>query len=281
MEAVCPSCGFKGNIGDDRIPDGGRNVTCPRCKTAFFVNKNRSVRPERGTGENLISNPPVGSYGPHLSSPDEKTMKRSPILVCSVLLVTAAFFYILGFISGVVVYEADSDSDVEVSKSLDEAGDKPKSDSSAVKEGETTKAPYSDEDESSLTEVPLSTRKGVEVNKLMESLVPLSEIQVKKYIEDNIYLKVYGVGTVNDVQEMNFYWNTFAKKDYEDNKYGVEVQLDSGKENVVIALAMKDNEVMKINKGDIVRFNGKLVNFRSVDGGLVFLYLDDGKLKKK
>ncbi|MBN1571862.1 MAG: zinc-ribbon domain-containing protein [Deltaproteobacteria bacterium] len=118
MEVVYPNCGFKGNIRDERIPDSGRKVTCLRCKTEFFVKKNRSAKPESGTGENLISNPPGGSYGTNISKPNEGGRKRSPILVCSVLLVTAAFFYILGLISGVIVYEADSESDIKVSESV-------------------------------------------------------------------------------------------------------------------------------------------------------------------
>jgi len=256
-------------------------VTCPRCNTEFFVKKNRPARPESATGENLISNLPGESYGPHVSGPGREVKKRSPILVCSVLLVTAAFFYILGFISGVVVYEADSESDVEVSKPDGAAGDKTKSGPSTVKENEPTEAPYSDEEENSPAEIPLSTEGGVEAKKLMESLLPFSKVQAEKFVEDNLYLKVYGEGTVVDVQVIDIFWKSYTKKDYEDNKYGMKIQLESSKENVSIALAMKDSEVVKINKGDIVRFSGKLVNFRNLGFGLEYIYLDDGKLKKK
>jgi predicted Zn finger-like uncharacterized protein len=281
MEVVCPNCKFRGNIGDERIPDGGRKVTCPRCNTEFFVEKKRPGQPQRDKGERLISNPPRGSYGQQELKPDEGSRKRSPILVCSVLLVTAAFFYILGFISGFALSEADSGSEVGVSKPLDKAGDKTEPGPPTVKEEESTEVPYSEEEEGSPAEVPLNTEGGVEAKKLMASLLPLSKIQAEKFVEDNLYLKVYDEGTVVDVQEISSYWKSYAKKDYADNKYGVEVEIDSYKEKVRIALEMKDSEVMKINKGDIVRFSGKFVNFTNIGSGSGIIYLDDGKLKKK
>ena len=39
MKTRCPQCGFEGTIKDELIPDGGRTVGCPKCKTNFSVKK--------------------------------------------------------------------------------------------------------------------------------------------------------------------------------------------------------------------------------------------------
>ena len=37
MHVQCPQCGAGGNIPDAKIPAGGTNIVCPKCKTSFFV----------------------------------------------------------------------------------------------------------------------------------------------------------------------------------------------------------------------------------------------------
>ena len=39
MKTRCPKCGYEGSIKDDLIPEGGRTVGCPQCKTTFMVKK--------------------------------------------------------------------------------------------------------------------------------------------------------------------------------------------------------------------------------------------------
>ncbi len=39
MKTQCPKCGYEGSIKDDLIPEGGRTVGCPQCKTAFVVSR--------------------------------------------------------------------------------------------------------------------------------------------------------------------------------------------------------------------------------------------------
>lgn len=39
MRVQCPSCGSAGNLPDHKIPPQGVKITCPKCKTAFFVQK--------------------------------------------------------------------------------------------------------------------------------------------------------------------------------------------------------------------------------------------------
>ncbi len=47
MKTRCPECGYEGEIKDDLIPEGGRTVGCPQCKTAFTVKRDNTVeRPE-------------------------------------------------------------------------------------------------------------------------------------------------------------------------------------------------------------------------------------------
>ncbi len=39
MQVKCPNCGFSGNIADKLVPEEGRNVSCPKCKTGIFVKR--------------------------------------------------------------------------------------------------------------------------------------------------------------------------------------------------------------------------------------------------
>jgi predicted Zn finger-like uncharacterized protein len=39
MKTACPHCGFEGKIKDELIPDRGRTVGCPKCRTKFLVTK--------------------------------------------------------------------------------------------------------------------------------------------------------------------------------------------------------------------------------------------------
>jgi predicted Zn finger-like uncharacterized protein len=43
MKTQCPSCGYEGDIKDDLIPEGGRAVGCPQCKTTFNVNRDGAI----------------------------------------------------------------------------------------------------------------------------------------------------------------------------------------------------------------------------------------------
>lgn len=58
MKIECPSCHLTGNVNPVDIPDEGRNFQCPRCKTAFFIDK-----PAPGVdGDCLMSICPVCQY---------------------------------------------------------------------------------------------------------------------------------------------------------------------------------------------------------------------------
>jgi hypothetical protein len=39
MDILCPVCKFKGSISDNLIPEEGKHVGCPRCKTRMFIRK--------------------------------------------------------------------------------------------------------------------------------------------------------------------------------------------------------------------------------------------------
>lgn len=44
MKTQCPECGYEGDIKDDLIPEGGRTVGCPQCKTTFMVKRDDSIK---------------------------------------------------------------------------------------------------------------------------------------------------------------------------------------------------------------------------------------------
>ena len=39
MKIQCPHCQLEGNILDEKIPEGGGNITCPKCKNKFRVSR--------------------------------------------------------------------------------------------------------------------------------------------------------------------------------------------------------------------------------------------------
>ncbi len=39
MKIICPDCGLSGQVSDANIPDEGRNMVCPRCKSMFPVQR--------------------------------------------------------------------------------------------------------------------------------------------------------------------------------------------------------------------------------------------------
>lgn len=39
MHVQCPSCGAEGSLPDHKVPPNGIKITCPKCKSAFFVQK--------------------------------------------------------------------------------------------------------------------------------------------------------------------------------------------------------------------------------------------------
>jgi predicted Zn finger-like uncharacterized protein len=54
MKIECPNCHLSGNMNDYEIPETGRNVTCPKCKTEFMVRKEVGA----GGNEYLMSSCP-------------------------------------------------------------------------------------------------------------------------------------------------------------------------------------------------------------------------------
>ncbi|MBN1571861.1 MAG: hypothetical protein JW984_01555 [Deltaproteobacteria bacterium] len=71
------------------------------------------------------------------------------------------------------------------------------------------------------------------------------------------------------------------KDNYGGDKYGAEIQLDKIGKEVIIGLAMDDEEIIKIGRGDSVEFSGKLINFKNFGYGVGKIYLYNGRLKKK
>ncbi len=39
MKIQCPSCQYQGNVPDDKVPENGINVNCPKCKSKFLINR--------------------------------------------------------------------------------------------------------------------------------------------------------------------------------------------------------------------------------------------------
>ncbi len=64
MRISCPHCGAAGTIRDDLVPEGGRTIACPKCRSAFTVTK--------GFGD------PRSPTAPSAASPDGKIPVRCP-----------------------------------------------------------------------------------------------------------------------------------------------------------------------------------------------------------
>ncbi len=268
MEVVCPSCKFKGNIKDEHISDSGGEITCPHCKAEFFVRKNETEKSKSEMTGNVGSEPPGERFKPKVSKFKQVRNIKMPIIVCSSLLVTAVVFLVFGFFIGVAFYYSDSEPNVKISKS----------DNAAVKPHKTTTPPAKKERFS--PKKLFSTGKKVEANKLIEDVLPRSEIQTEKFLEENINLIVYGTGTVKDVKEIDLFWDVMMKNNSGENKYGVEITLGHPLRNVIMGLSMNDSDVMKINRGDKVKFSGELLNFKTYGHGTAMVLLYDGKVVK-
>ena len=84
MQVQCPKCGYTGQISDKLIPDGGRNVKCPKCSEQFFIEKSgvhhmtedtyrpppalEPTSPDAGSGDRIpagIYRPPAGTITTH------------------------------------------------------------------------------------------------------------------------------------------------------------------------------------------------------------------------
>jgi predicted Zn finger-like uncharacterized protein len=93
MRAQCPHCGFAGNIRDDLIPEGGRTISCPKCKHTFLVQRSgdsldRPLTEMKDTGR---PRPAVaGSAAPPRSAPRKTNLFL--IVIVAVLLVVLGFF---------------------------------------------------------------------------------------------------------------------------------------------------------------------------------------------
>jgi len=57
MKITCPKCGANGNLPDHEIPEEGRFLTCPKCKSGFDVKK-----PKATVNEYLVDACPACAY---------------------------------------------------------------------------------------------------------------------------------------------------------------------------------------------------------------------------
>jgi predicted Zn finger-like uncharacterized protein len=107
MKTACPHCGFEGNIRDELIPDRGRTVGCPKCKTTFLVTKEtagdvvgRTVAPKREADD----------YGQEFILSDRRrggTQKRKGSAGPSVAILS--FSFVMVFVVGLLVGRATRD----------------------------------------------------------------------------------------------------------------------------------------------------------------------------
>lgn len=49
MRVQCPNCGVGGNLPDEKIPEQGTKITCPKCQTAFVIKKPQPSSPSDET----------------------------------------------------------------------------------------------------------------------------------------------------------------------------------------------------------------------------------------
>ena len=61
MKATCPSCSTSYKVADDKVPDAGAQIKCPKCETLFVVRR------------------PPGSPKPQEPSPAEKHEQSTPL----------------------------------------------------------------------------------------------------------------------------------------------------------------------------------------------------------
>jgi tetratricopeptide (TPR) repeat protein len=107
MKAVCPKCGFSGNIKDELIPDTGRTIGCPKCANKFMVHRNQI-----NSGDTSVKNEPTQIKSPavrsipsarNLSKDSERFLVRHklPVILVSVVLLLLIVFGIVPYIKAI------------------------------------------------------------------------------------------------------------------------------------------------------------------------------------
>ncbi len=126
MEVVCPKCSFNGKIDDELIPESGRNVTCKRCKSNFFVKKETFEEPEdegdKGPG------PDMGATFQKMATTNRNLPKsqynRRKIFIFGLLFFTV---FGLGYLSGYLTGDwwTKDTTTTGIKNNIEKKGEKP------------------------------------------------------------------------------------------------------------------------------------------------------------
>lgn len=103
LTVSCPSCSFSRQVPSDKVPDGPRRVTCPRCKGVFeFIKPTAPARDTNPLPAPLPAPPPSASSAPQLVArpsshplPPAPRRTRKPFIVAACILVPVVLLVVL------------------------------------------------------------------------------------------------------------------------------------------------------------------------------------------
>jgi predicted Zn finger-like uncharacterized protein len=245
MKIKCPKCSFAGTIPDEKIPQGGRSVACPKCRASFFVEK--EPLPLSPTPRPVPAGQPEGAGIPQPQKRKSGTPKLLPIILVGFSCL------IIGYCAGFLVHSGSSETAGDPATPPSLTGS-PKSPAGGPPGPRTPE--------------PGTSSASYEIGDLLGKLRTLSSIQIQNSYIDNPCV-VYGAGTLTEIDEP---WGYLADKTSGNYVLTVEPQ-----ELIYISIgvSMERDEILKYNIGSTVSFRGVLTKYDNAGPG-AFMVLDKG-----
>lgn len=274
MRAHCPNCGFEGNVRDELIPEGGRTISCPKCKNTFLVRRGNGQpgRPISGSGH--IGRPQPAATGT-AAPPRSAPRAPSPFLI----VIMAVLFLSLGFFGG-YRYKGfvDGGTTAPTRAEKPEKGPKkppgnagPKRDrhplmtpmgtpTAAIPPGEPGRAGGS-KPETSFT-----------AGTLFDTLSAMPPGQARNFCRKGVTAEVTGDGTIREIKKT-------STGDGIIGIYSITVECDPDA-RVIITSKMTESYLSNFAVGSAVSFIGALADY-AASGKQQTIYLADGMILAK
>ena len=256
MKAQCPHCGFEGSIRDELIPESGRNISCPKCKKTFFVQRKGVLSQQPLPNGEGTDRARTAAIGPQVSPRSDSIKKTNPLLI----VVMAVLFLVLGFYAG-YQYRGFADGKPEIPTMVGKpkkTPKKPPSDITPLRETAPAMTPMGTPGTSIPPGNPekpseLGLEKSYTAGSLFDTFSTMSKEQVQDFCRKNSVADVTGIGTIREIK----------KTSAAESIIGIySISVECGKDTwAVIESKMTDNYRSNFSVGGGVSFTGTLKTY--------------------